>query len=361
MITLIALSLTEATMADQREVMFDSVDGSIIANSTAHAFLHDGTIGLTLVEESTNASPSLFTYSVMNAKAIDKFDLSSNFGTGNFQTVRIRLQAHNRTGTVLAYGVTSLGSQKIVALTVNESGLLHKIWDLVLPAIEPTSVPAFSPIITFNEEGTRIYVLYSDSGSKLALLNALDGSNIQTISLPEAEVIQTGASVLFDTVHARIIVETGENVYIFGSSKDQLEIVSMIPSICGGGLSLSKDGKFLISYGGYELPGNGSTGKNRFCSYDLEMQSTHLVSLKGKLLPSSPSLIFDQPTSTLFVPYAFKRKKQGKSFELIDGGSGQIDMLTLTNDGSLMRVGNITLPEHTPSHEDATESVSGIP
>lgn len=322
--------------AGQREITFPLREGRLIANPPAHAFAHDGTIGFTVIVDENGLSKHLFSYSLIEAKAVDELNLTSEFGVDNF----VFLKAHSKSGLLVAYGHESQTIEKVVAIASDQAGHLSKLWAVSYPSTGPDR-----PDVTFNSEGSRVYVVYNALEPKVALLRAEDGVAIANISLPEQAGNRRGVSIFFDESRNKAVVETGNQVYIFASGTDRLVIESMMPSVCGIGLGIIQGGRFLVSYGGYILPQGDSGGRNTFCSYDLERKVSNTLDLKGRFIPSVMSLTFHPSTGGLLVPYSLRvKQKSNSSFTLIPGRSKQIDILNVNAEGSLVNSTDVKLP-----------------
>ncbi|HXG67778.1 MAG TPA: hypothetical protein VNO70_21940 [Blastocatellia bacterium] len=384
------LMLAPCVKANQCEIPFPREAGVLTDSPDDLAFAYEGQIGYTLLNNPDDGVTRLFSFSVTECKVLDQFDLSPDFGVG-LPNIRTLLKVHSKTGLILIYGFDSTKTQKVLALKSDETGHLGKLWVASYSTV-PSSL--FESDVEFDEEGLRVYVIHftfpqgsgpasmnspgglydsvfirqrpalrgsegsSEEGEQLTahvtLLNATTGESIDTVDLPKATPV---GDLFHDPVRNRLLATTAGDVYIFSPASAPFFLESTIKfseaSLFLSGLS--RDGRFLVAYGGYILPTGESTptGSNSYYSFDLDAGTFRELLLKGKYAPAVTGLTFDHDSDTLFVPYAAKIiKESDDTFKFVFRGSRQIDAIKLQADGSLNRIMDVKLPKRSPGSQE---------
>jgi hypothetical protein len=383
-------------LADRHEITFPVDDGIVDSQRTNLAFAHGGQIGLSIVINQSARSAKLFSFSVAEAKLISEVSLTPDFSpvdsTGRPQA--ILLNVHSNTGLVIVSGQDSNRIQKLMAFSADKDGLFSKLW---ISSFTPSS---FSQIfnISFNRDGSRVYFIYNSDveqdilfgeeqgfmrikrseipgnsistiaqnkgwfGSyssapvmtfssfrqQLALIRTVDGVTIDTTDLS----INEESAVLFNEARNQAIVLTHGMALVFAPKSDSLELESQVTPPAGVGSvvgqGFSHNGRFLIGYAGISI-GDTKKARNEYVSYDLEQKTSHYLSVENTHSPIANGLILHPATQTIFVPLSIKVKPTPDgSFRFIHSGSRMIDIISLIADGSLARIGQVKIPNHSP-------------
>jgi hypothetical protein len=194
-----------AALAERREIPFPIPNGLFSGHPLAVAVRSDGRIGFALVANIQELSGHLFSFSVSEAKVIDEFDLTADFGAlNNGISPGFSLRVHEETGLVAVYGTTSNRVQKVVTLSSDASGHLFKRWQAVyLPA------NGLWPELAFNRDGSRVCVVYTDKDSGSQSRNANDGESSQT---------GTGGMAFIETVQRADLIRVEDGAVLATAS-----------------------------------------------------------------------------------------------------------------------------------------------
>ena len=326
-------------------------------------------MGFTIITESNSFARHLFSFSTTGDGLLDHYDLSQDFSPGPFATALVKM--HRETGLLLVYGSGQSSERferKVVAFAVDETGRLSKRWVFELP-------PALlEPEIVFNSDGSRIYVLYNEgkviSGegpdaiieitTRVALLDAQDGKRIAVADLLKGELL---IFAIFNEVRQRAIMVAGGSAYVFEPDPNSLKIEYTVSPpafpppdrVFAGRVDLSKDGRFLVVYGGYNIfqtiPAPPVPApdlfSNLFYSYDLDSRTFTKTFIKEFSMPVSVNIAFNRPTGSMFVPLSthVEPGQNGSVFFTPNRGSRLANKLTLTDDGVLVRGDDLLLPK----------------
>jgi len=373
-------------IADQREITFPEDIDILNTHPGALSFVHSGQIGIINAFSSKNLSSHLFSFSVAEGKVIDEVNLSADFGTVSSDSSPITfMRVHSKTGVIIVYGHDPNGVQKVLAVASDGAGRFRKLW-----IISYSQVDGLWPEVAFNEDGSKLYVVYTElvSGApsqrpdllhkrdlavlivqtlsrarllftmqppisnsapviprqRVALIRVKDGMTLATASLPD---ISPFGGILFDKTHKRAIALTEQSVYVLTSRGNSLEVESRIvapePSF-NIGLGVSRNGRYVVAYSGYDLFNRNNT----FYSYDLELKTARELSIKEEYFPESNLMTFYRRTNTLFVPLSgvINIADSNTADPLV--GSRRANIITIATDGVLLQAANVELPEHSP-------------
>lgn len=369
---LICLLCASASLAERREIAFPVANGLFSGHPLAVAVRSDGQVGFALVANLQDFSGRLFSFSVTEGKVIDEFDLTPDFGAGtNGIPPTFWMKLHQETGMVAVYGTTSNRVQKVVTFASDASGHLFKRWQAVyLPA------NGLWPDMSFNRDGSRVCVVYTDKASGSPSRNVDDGESSQAgtggmalietvqradlirvedgVVLATATLKEAGDFVwaVFDDVHNRFIALAGTSAHVFTNDQDGLRIEKAIGPVAGLSSltdpAISQNGRFLIAYAAYD-PGNRS---NAFVSYDLELNTPRVLNINDDFFPVSGGLLpFHRPTGTLLVPLSGRWAEEDGKVTLSFTHSRKSYVIALASDGSLQHTVDAVLPRRSPGSD----------
>ncbi|HIK14035.1 MAG TPA: hypothetical protein IGS53_01845, partial [Leptolyngbyaceae cyanobacterium M33_DOE_097] len=372
--------------ADQREIEFPEVN-IVDPHPAGFAFVHGGQIGIIGGFSSKDSSSHLFSFSVATGRITDEFSLRADFGASDPDSPAESigfLKVHSETGLIVVYGLDSNGFQKVLALASSETGRLCKLWAISYPQ----RVNGIWPEVAFNEDGTRLFVIYTESASSsasqrfdllnkrdstvllvrtplrlrpllitrspsdaaseivrqnIAMIGTEDGVTLAIVNLSDGSPF--GGTILFDRVHKRAIAFTGQSVYVLmpGSNSFKVEsrIVAPDPPSFNIGLGISLNGRYAIAYRGYNVP----SGSNIFYSYDLNLGTVRQLSIEENFITGL--MTFHRRTGALFVPLTGEVLINDDTIS-ISSSSRLVNIITLAADGSLLHTANVELPERSP-------------
>ncbi|HLG16217.1 MAG TPA: hypothetical protein VJH03_17170 [Blastocatellia bacterium] len=336
---------------ERREIAFDIPGGELSGLPRDFAFAHHGRVGFTLVNfqdpDSLRFGPLVFvSFSVTEGKAVDRVDLVPDFGTGvSVRTAPVvSFKVHDATGLVLIYGNDTNNEQKIVALDADDRGRLTRRWSASFGRSSLHRV--FWQDVAFNDDASRVYFLHYAASTNVALLRADDGTTLSNVALPGPAA---QGYVSFDSVRGRVVALSDLSAYTFRQQNDDLTIESRTVldsnTIPPNTLGISRDGRFLVAYGEF-IHVTNKTGFNSYVTYDLDMGTAQEYFIPGRIFPDANGPTFHRPTGKLLVPLL-------SGLIILDGAEPsasersqrQVDILGLSEDGTISRIVEFRLPE----------------
>ncbi len=385
---------TWAVLAQNSELAFPIGGAFLSVFPEVAGFAFGGQVGFNLVLLESPFKHRLFSFSVPQARIIEDLDLEPDFGASQSPTSipRVSLKVHEQSGLVLLFGQHSNGEQRLIALQSENNGRVRRLWSLSFPSNAFFS--AYSDLAV-NAAGSRICWVYYLSGQTVAKANAADQLAIAgppsrralfghlsaadlKLREPAVEKSSTSAvtrhlaliraddgveissadlsfnspdtSVFFDEANGRVLALADKTAFIFGPGFDTLDLASTLnppiasPVVVGQGVS--KDGRFLLAYGGYAPDEVNPGGINSYVAYDLEQKAARELFLSESLFPVSNAITFHQGKGLLLAPLTIE-------FRFTAGGEPsakkvmhrEIDVIALGADGSLTRVAQVRLPK----------------
>jgi len=353
-----ALSIMPAAaLAERREITLPIPGAFFSGSARSIVFTPDGGMGFAAM------ASSLFSFSVADRRAISEFNLLPHFGS---PPSILYMKAKMEAGLIVVYGNTHRTTtpdytQRLVAVAFDQAGVLSERWEISYVPAQPL------PELAFNDDGSRIYAVYTDfthgeagaaaSGSpkssatpiqRIDVIRSEDGKVLSTATLSE---VGADVSVVFDGAHNRIIALAGTSANVFSISNDVLTRETVIGPVADliGVTSpvISPDGRFVLAYAGFRPI--GSEGINKFVCYDLELRTTHTLFLADKFFPASDALTFHRQTNTLLVPLcAWLQEDPNGNLDLSFTSSRQGHIIVIGNDGDLRQHPDVILPKRSP-------------
>ncbi|HLG14924.1 MAG TPA: hypothetical protein VJH03_10545 [Blastocatellia bacterium] len=361
----VGLLLVGSCFADgeRREIAFEIPSGLVSGLPRDLGFAHNGTVGFALVDVQSSDpprfGPSFFvSFSVTEGKAVDRVDLGPDFGIGTSSRVTpvVSFKADNATGLVLVFGNDTNNEQKIVALVSDKRGRLTRRWSASFG--RSSLFRFFWQDVAFNEDASRVYFLHYGASTNLALLRADDGTTLSNAALPGPAA---QGFVYSDNVRSRVVVLAGFAAFTFPQQNDNLIIESRTDLISQGfppfGQGISRDGRFLIGYGGYTHVTN-KTGFNTYTVYHLDAGAAREFDIPGRIFPDANGPTFHPPTGRLLVPLLGGLiLKNDAELSASERSFRQVDILGLGDDGTISRIVEFRLPER--SEGNSRENLLG--
>lgn len=388
---------------------FAGVSPSVLADSAGFAF--GGEVGFNLVLTKLPYKYTLCSFNVPQAKIIEEMDLEPDFGASQSlaSIPGIALKVHEQSGLVLIHGQHSNGTQSLIALQSERDAHLRRLWSVSFP---PNAFISAASDLAVNADGSRIcWISYlpgqmdgeantpdqvaiavpasrrpffwrlSTAGLKLseptlertstttvtrrlALIRADDGRQLASAELSLASL---DTSVFFDEANGRVLALADKTVFVFAPGFDRLDLESKVnpaitsPVVVGQGVS--RDGRFLLAYCGYDPDEVNTGGVNSYVAYDLEQKTARELDLKELLFPVSNGITFHQGKGLLLVPLTIELTfTAGGEPSVKTAAPREADVIALDADGSLTRVAQVKLPKRSPesARPNALSSYSNI-
>ena len=395
---LFAQALSEwAVFGQSSELFFPVVDGfpSVLPGVSGFAF--EGQVGFNLVLTKSPYKYRLFSFSVPQARIIEELDLEPDFGasqsSASIPGIALKVQAH--TGLILIYGQHSDRTQRLIAFKSERDGRLRRLWSLSFPAnafisadsdlavsadgsrvcwiyylprqqdgaANPTDQVAIAGRASsrpffgrFSVAGLKLSNRTLDSTStaaitrRLALIRADDGVQLASAELSFESFF---TSVFFDEANGRVLALADKTAYIFAPGFDTLDLASTLnpaiasPDVVGQGVS--RDGRFLLAYGGYDPLEVNPGGVNSYISYDLGQKTVRELGLTELFFPVSNGITFHQGRGLLLAPLTIELAfTAGAGLSAKSVAPREADVIALGEDGSLTRVAQVKLPKRSP-------------
>jgi hypothetical protein len=392
-----AHTLSTWTVLGQRSELLFPIGGAFASVFPEVAgFAFGGQVGFNLVLKESPYKQRLFSFSVPEARIIEDLDLEPDFGASQSPASipRVALKVHEQSGLVVIYGQHSNGEQKIIAFQSESNGRMRRLWSLSFPSIAFFSADSD---LAIRADGSRICWIYylpgqtnaeantadqlaiagpadrrpllvrsSAAGLKLseatqarvnstvtrhlALIRADDGVQLASAELTFASLF---ASVFFDEANSRVVALATKTVFLFAPNADRLDLASTIdpaissPEVVGQGVS--RDGRFLLAYGGYNPDEANPGGINSYVAYDLEQETAQELHLRELLFPVSNAITFHQGKGFLLAPLTIEFRFTAGAEALVKNVlPREVDVIVLNEDGSLSRVAQVMLPKRSP-------------
>jgi len=372
------------------DIVFPPIDGSPDLFPASTGFAFGDQIGFTVVQTSSAHKPQLLSFSVTEGRILDQLDLDSDFGTveGSASRSFIFLKVHEQSGLLILYGQGVDGSQRLSAAKSDRDGRMRKLWSIMSES--PGGLVSADSDLAVNFDGSRICWIYYSSGvgearlhrqdtlqvpaarmpllvrrsadgsqvaqhnppvssmshlaRRLALIRVDDGTRLASVELRFDSLFS--ASVFFDDVNNRVVALAEATAYIFAPGFDRLDpdfTFTPKPGHSVSGQGMSRDGRFLLGYGGY-IPDEAGSGVSFYFAYDLERRTAYELDLKEQLFPFVNGMTFHRETGVLFAPLVLKLTL-GAGESLNDGIAREADVIHLEPDGSLTLAARMTLPK----------------
>jgi len=391
-----------AVSGQSSELVFPVVDGFPSVLPEVSGFAFGGQVGFNLVFTKSPYKYRLFSFSVPQGRIIDDLDLEADFGASQSSASApgIALKVHGQSGLILIYGQRSDRTQRLIAFKSERDGHLRKLWSLSFPPNEYISADSDLAVSADGSRVCWVYYLPSQQGGegktpdqvaiagpasrrtlfghlsgaglklrepalettststvtrRLALIRAGDGLELASAELSFESLF---TSVFFDEANGRVLALADKTAFVFAPGFDSLDLASTLnPAIASPvivGLGVSRDGRFLLAYGGYSPDGVNPGGINSYVAYDVEQKTAQQLDLRESLFPVSNGITFHQGKGLLLAPLTV-----GLEFTAGGGPSAknvaprETDVIVLAADGSLTRVAQVKLPKRSP---DSTAS-----
>lgn len=394
-----------AVFGQSSELVFPVVDGFPSVLPEVSGFAFGGQVGFNLVFTKSPYKYRLFSFSVPQARIIDDLDLEPDFGASQSlaSIPGIALKVHEQSGLILIYGQHSDGTQRLIAFKSERDGHLRRLWSLSFP---PNAFISAGSDLAVSADGSSVCWIYylprqqdgeantpdqvaiagpvsrrpflgrlSAAGLKLseptlertstttvtrrlALIRADDGVQLASAELSFASL--TYPSVFFDDANGRVLALADKTAFVFAPGFDRLDLESTLnpaiasPTVVGQGVS--RDGRFLLAYGGYDADEVNPGGVNSYVAYDLEQKTAQQLDLRELLFPVSNGITFHQGRGLLLAPLTIELKfTVGGGPAVKNVPPRETDIIALGADGSLTRVAQMKLPKRSPDSAGSNE------
>ena len=373
------------------DIVFPPIDGSPNLFPASTGFAFGAQIGFTVVQTSSAHRPQLLSFSVTEGRILDQLDLDSDFGSveGSASRSLIFLKVHDQSGLLILYGQGVDGSQRLSVAKSDRDGRMRKIWSIMSES--PGGLVSADSDLAVNFDGSRICWTYYSSGvgeaelhrrdtldvpaarmpwlvrrsvdgsqaaqhnapvssmsrlaRRLALIRVDDGTRLASVELRFDSLFSS--SVFFDDVNNRVVALAETTAYIFAAGFDRLDPdFTLTPELRLSqvfGQGMSRDGRFLLGYGGY-IPDEAGSGVNFYFAYDLQRRTAYELDLKEQLFPFVNGMTFHRETGVLFAPLVLKLTL-GAGESLNDGIPRETDVIQLEPDGSLTLAARMSVPK----------------
>jgi len=378
-----------AVFGQGSELVFPIEESSPSVLPEVAGFAFGGKVGFNLVLTKLPYKYILFSFSVSPARIIDRVDLEPDFGSSQESATipRIFLKVNDQRGLAFVFGQHTNGAQCLFAFQSETNGLLRRLWSVSYPrnaflsaesdlavnadasrlcwihyfpresalppnpsqlAITSSTLRTLSlwPSPSDPVNRTEPYLtLTSLVTRQLSFIRATDGAQLAMTELPFNSIF---TSVFFDEAQRRVVAIADKTVIVFATSFDRLDPESTFsPAMSSSdvvGQGITKDGRFLLAYGGYKPdPNESKSGLNYYISFDLEMHSASELALRETFFPISNGITFHQAKAMLFAPLT--ADLTFGSGVTPSRSSRDVDILGLQQDGSLTRICQVKLPK----------------
>lgn len=363
---------TSAALADRREIVLTDSSAEIRVSRESLGLAFDNQVGVAVTFQD-DSSFHLRTFLVKEGKSVDDIDLKPEFGLRSVNDFNpfVVIKVHSGTGLVIAYGVDSDETQKVLAYQADQQGHLRPLWKLSFPQ-------SFIPLLALNinKDGSRICLLYRDSRDSTVhtlILDSQDGSvlnsaiigrveftaNVETANVAPADLRDfffTGW-IDFDEIRQRVVATAGDSVYLLTPRNGALVIESQISAPSNLGVTdlfiqaFSQDRRFLLAVYGYRI--KKSVKKNEFVyiSFDLEAKTSSKVLIKSQFTTQFNPTTFHAPTGNLLIPLSVSFEVTRGRLSMIRDKSRFALILNLTQNGALLKKAEVTIPEQSPQSD----------
>ncbi|HLG16216.1 MAG TPA: hypothetical protein VJH03_17165 [Blastocatellia bacterium] len=348
-VLLLGLSIAHG---ERREIVYDIPGGEVSTLPRDLSFAHSGRVGFVLVYVQAPQTPEfgpsfLVSFSVTEGKAVDQIDLKGDFGTGTSARTSpvVSFKVDDITGLVLIYGNDTNNEQKMVALVADDRGRLTRRWSA---SFGPSSLHrVFWQDAAFNEDASRVYFLHYRESTNVTVLRADDGMRLSDFALPGATAM---GFVYSDRARRRVVALSGFTAYAFKQQGDNLIIESQAQLASDSNIGpfaqgISRDGRFVVAYHAFTHVTN-KVGFNTYQTYDLDMGTAREFDIPGRLYTAANGPTFHRPTGKLLVPLlAGLIILDGAEPSASERSQRQVDILGLSEDGTINRIVEFRLPE----------------